>query len=116
MKDFIKYELNRKIYINKIESIFDINREELLILSIVREINTDKIYLSELLTYMNSYNLYYTKNLKSLWRKKYFIKTRLPEDERTVVIQDINYSKINELFTDIVFRVFNENEKSGKKL
>ncbi|MEB7784181.1 transcriptional regulator, SarA/Rot family [Mammaliicoccus sciuri] len=115
MEDFIKYELNRKLYINKIENSFDINREELLILSIIKEINTDKIYLSELLYHINKYNLYYTKHLKSLRKKNYFTKKRLPEDERSVIIQDINYEKIEDLFDDIYSIVFDTNEKNDKR-
>ena len=102
IEDFIDYELNRKIIIDSIETEFSLTRDELLILGLINKFNyIDEIYLSDLIFYINKYKLHYTRPMKRLAQKNFFKKKRHPQDERTVILYDIDYQKINLLFLTI---------------
>ncbi|MFC6401649.1 transcriptional regulator, SarA/Rot family [Mammaliicoccus sciuri] len=107
VEKFIEYELHRKTYLIPIKNKFHLTRDELLLLGIFQKFNyNNEIYLTDFIYLANKYNVYYNKPLKTLASKNFFKKKRLIEDERTVIIYDIDYKRINQIFEQINLEVF----------
>lgn len=105
VEEFIEYELHRKIFLTPIKDNYQLTRDELLLLGIFQKFDyINEVYLTDFIYLANKYQLHYTKPLAS---KNFFKKKRLIEDERTVILYDINYRKINYIFNHINSEIFN---------
>ncbi|WP_436884028.1 transcriptional regulator, SarA/Rot family [Mammaliicoccus sciuri] len=74
----------------------DISYQELMILNIIKNYESDIVNMKDLKSEVLSYGLDYQTSIKSLFKKGYFLKRRCEEDERKVEIYEVNYKQINE--------------------
>ncbi|MEX5938122.1 transcriptional regulator, SarA/Rot family [Mammaliicoccus sciuri] len=73
----------------------DISYQELMILNIIKNYESDIVNMKNLRSEALSYGLDYQKSITSLFKKGYFLKRRCEKDERKVEIYKVDYQKIN---------------------
>jgi len=96
MDNIIHYELLKKEIFNRIFDEMHLKRMDLITLFYLNEINEEEVYVRKLRRLMfepSSSEL--TGALKSLEELKYFNKVRDPQDERSIILKNINYEAIN---------------------
>lgn len=97
MDKIIQYELLKKDIFNKIFDETYLKRMDLITLFYLNEINEEEVYVRKLRRIMlepSSSEL--TGALKSLEELKYFNKVRDPQDDRSIILKNINYDAIKE--------------------
>lgn len=94
INEILEYE-TRRINIEK-NLLFteDISYQELMILNIIKNYESDIVNMKELKSEVLSYGLDYQKSITSLFKKGYFLKRRCETDERKVEIYEVDYKRI----------------------
>lgn len=72
----------------------DISYQELVILNIIKNYESDIINIKDLKSEVLSYGLDYQTSIKRLFKKGYFLKRRCEADERKVEIYKVDYKTI----------------------
>lgn len=92
----ILYYETRRINIEK-NLLFteDVSYQELIILNIIKNFESDIVNMKNLKSEVLCYGLDYQTSIKSLFEKGYFLKRRCEADERKVEIYNVDYKQIN---------------------
>ena len=94
INEILEYE-TRRINIEKhLLLTEDISYQELMILNIIKNYESDIVNMKELKSEVLSYGLDYQKSITSLFEKGYFLKRRCETDERKVEIYEVDYKRI----------------------
>ncbi|MBO1219430.1 transcriptional regulator, SarA/Rot family [Mammaliicoccus sciuri] len=118
MDNIIHYELLKKEIFNRIFDETHLKRMDLITLFYLNEINEEEVYVRKLRRLMfepSSSEL--TGALKSLEELKYFNKVRDPQDERSIILKNINYEAINKTLNkckSITYENLNKVEETSK--
>lgn len=95
INEILEYE-TRRINIEKhLLLTEDISYQELMILNIIKNYESDIVNMKELKSEVLSYGLDYQKSITSLFEKGYFLKRRCEIDERKVEIYEVDYKRID---------------------